>query len=118
VFYTALVFTPDAAAAHLGVSLWHTVQYHAFVYHAQVQRFPDASRPGLLPWLLAEGKRWRYFVFLSLLAFGVFAFPAHLTRVFGGELTMALVGRGLRTGQHGRAAEQLTIQPSLDLSLG
>jgi hypothetical protein len=91
VFYTALVFTPDAAAAHLGVSLWHTVQYHAFVYHAQVQRFPDASRPGLLPWLLAEGKRWRYFVFLSLLAFCVFAFPAHLTRLFGAAEPVAVM---------------------------
>ncbi len=91
VFYTALVFCPDASAAHLGVSMWHTVQYHAFVYHAQVQRFPDPGRPGLLPWLLAEGKRWRYFLFLTLLAFCVFAFPAHLTRLLGGAEPIAVM---------------------------
>jgi hypothetical protein len=92
VFYATLVFTPNALAAHLGVSIWHTVQYHAFVYHAQVQRFSDPGRPGLLPWLLAEGQRWRYFVFLAGLAFCVFMFPPHVARLLGGsEATAAMV---------------------------
>jgi hypothetical protein len=92
VFYATLVFTPSALAAHLGVSIWHTVQYHAFVYHAQVQRYADPSRPGLLPWLLAQGYRWRYFIFLGVLAFCVFSFPPHLARVVGlGEAAAVMV---------------------------
>jgi len=91
VFYTALVFSPDPGAGHLGVSMWHTVQYHAFVFNVQVKRFPDASQPGLLPWLLAVGHRWRYFVFLTLLAFCVFAFPAHLSRLLGAAEPVAVM---------------------------
>ena len=91
VFYLALVAIPEKAAAHLAVSMWHTVQYHAFVYNAQVKRFPKADQPGLLPWLLAAGQRWRYFVFLMVLAFAVFAFPPHLTRLFGAAEPVAIM---------------------------
>jgi hypothetical protein len=90
-FYATLVFTADALAAYVGLALWHSLQYLAFVYHAEEARWTRAPGAGLLPWLLAEGYRWRYLGFVIALAGCLFALPPYLTRVLGGTDTVVAV---------------------------
>jgi hypothetical protein len=91
VFYLTLVFTTDALAAYVGVALWHSLQYQAFVYHAEAQRRRVARGAGFLPWVLAAGAGWRYVVFLMALAGGLFALPPYLCRVWGGTEAAVMV---------------------------
>jgi hypothetical protein len=85
VFYTALVFTPDARAAYLGVSLWHSLQYQAFVYYAQGRALRASSGTAggspVLACLLAAPHR--YFLVLIVAAFCVFAALPFGTELFG-----------------------------------
>jgi hypothetical protein len=92
VFYTALVFTPDARAAYLGVSMWHSLQYQAFVFHAQGRTLRQSSGTAgasrILACLLAAPHR--YFLVLVVAAFCVFAALPFGTELFGVSEAMAV----------------------------
>jgi hypothetical protein len=92
VFYATLVGLADVDAAFLALSIWHTLQYQAFVWLAETRRVTASSASGLLGWLFVPARPWRYLAWLVVLAWLLFAAPAFVVGQLGWTAVASMIG--------------------------
>jgi hypothetical protein len=74
--FLVAALNPDPLAGGLGLAIWHTVQYQAFVYQAQ-RRAPTS----LIAWATRRG--WRYVIWLGVLGTLVYQAPVAFAGLIG-----------------------------------